>query len=44
MTTQLLFGETFQILEDGQKWSYIKITFDNYEGWIDNNSISLFER
>ncbi|BCY29180.1 C40 family peptidase [Flavobacterium okayamense] len=34
--TQLLFGEHFTILEQQQKWSKIKITFDNYEGWIDN--------
>ena len=40
MTSQILFGETFQILEDTHKWSYVKITFDNYEGWIDSNSIT----
>ena len=34
--TQLLFGEHFTILEQQQKWSKIKIVFDNYEGWIDN--------
>ncbi|HAF29996.1 MAG TPA: hypothetical protein DCG75_13225 [Bacteroidales bacterium] len=41
MTTQLLFGETFQILEEVEKWCYVKITFDNYEGWIDNKTISF---
>ena len=40
MTTQILFGETFQIIEDAHKWSYVKITSDNYEGWIDSNSIT----
>lgn len=35
--TQLLFGEHFTILEQQTKWSKIKIAFDNYEGWIDNN-------
>lgn len=34
--TQLLFGEHFTILEQQQKWTKIKIAFDNYEGWIDN--------
>ncbi len=34
--TQLLFGEHFTILEQQQKWSKIRIVFDNYEGWIDN--------
>lgn len=40
MTNQILFGETFQIIEDTNKWSYVKITFDSYEGWIDSNSIT----
>ncbi|MBD3724303.1 MAG: C40 family peptidase [Flavobacteriaceae bacterium] len=34
--TQLLFGEHFTILEQQQKWTKIKIAYDNYEGWIDN--------
>lgn len=41
MTTQLLFGETFQILEEVEKWCYVKITFDSYEGWIDNKTVSF---
>jgi gamma-D-glutamyl-L-lysine dipeptidyl-peptidase len=40
MISQLLFGETFQIEEEIEKWSFIKSTLDNYEGWIDNKSIS----
>lgn len=40
MTSQILFGETFQILEETNKWSYVKITLDNYEGWINSNSIT----
>ena len=40
MTSQILFGETFQIIEVDYKWSYVKITFDNYEGWIDSNNIT----
>jgi cell wall-associated NlpC family hydrolase len=35
MVTQLLFGETFHILETSKKWIRIQITFDQYEGWID---------
>lgn len=41
MTTQLLFGETYQIVEEGPKWSYIKISFDHYEGWIDRKTIQF---
>lgn len=35
--TQLLFGEHFSIIEQRVKWTKIKIYFDGYEGWIDNN-------
>lgn len=37
MTTQLLFGETFQILSIRKNWCHISIDFDNYQGWIDIN-------
>ena len=33
--TQLLFGETFEILERRKLWYHIKADFDAYEGWID---------
>jgi Cell wall-associated hydrolases (invasion-associated proteins) len=35
MVTQLLFGETYQVLESIDKWCRIKCDFDQYEGWID---------
>ncbi len=35
MVTQLLFGETFEVLETLGNWCRIKIAFDNYECWID---------
>ena len=37
MTTQLLFGEIFTILQtsEDQKWLEIHIYHDNYVGWID---------
>jgi cell wall-associated NlpC family hydrolase len=44
MTTQILFGETFQIIEELDDWSNIKLSFDNYEGWIDNKSISIISK
>lgn len=34
MTTQIVFGETYQILEEYKDWIKIKIDTDNYEGWI----------
>lgn len=36
MTSQVLFGEHFTILEKTEKWSRIELAFDNYTGWIDN--------
>jgi len=35
MVTQLLFGETFELLQEQAQWRQIKITQDGYEGWID---------
>lgn len=36
LVSQVLFGEHFQILEQNQKWSKVKLAYDDYEGWIDN--------
>lgn len=36
LTSQVLFGEHFRILEQTEKWSHIEIGFDEYNGWIDN--------
>lgn len=35
MTTQLLFGDYFRVLEIQDNWCRIKIAYDNYECWID---------
>jgi hypothetical protein len=35
MVSQVLFGETFEILETTEKWAKILTTHDNYSGWID---------
>ena len=36
MVSQVLFGEDFSILEKEKKWSKIRLSFDGYEGYIDN--------
>ena len=36
MVTQLLFGETYQVLETTDNWMKIKLYADGYEGWINN--------
>ena len=36
MVNQVLFGETFQIINKLKNWSYIKLDHDQYKGWVDN--------
>lgn len=36
LVSQILYGETFKILEQRKKWSRIRLTDDGYEGWVDN--------
>jgi len=44
LVSQVLFGEHFTILEQNQKWSKIKLAYDDYEGWIDNKQfVSITE-
>jgi len=40
LATQLLFGESFTLIEASQGWARILSAFDNYEGWVDENQIS----
>ena len=40
MVTQLLFGESVEILETVGNWAKIKIDYDGYEGWVDPKQIS----
>ncbi len=44
MVNQLLYGETFDILEKQEKWSKIKLSHDKYEGWIDNKQWEIANR
>lgn len=39
MVTQLVFGEPYEILEEGEKWSRIITFLDKYECWISNNQV-----
>lgn len=40
MVSQLLFGETYHIIERNEKWTFIKCDYDHYEGWIDSKMIT----
>ncbi len=35
MTSQLLFGDSFEVLSTSKQWLKIKLAYDDYEGWID---------
>ena len=43
MTTQLLFGEHFKILEVRKKWSKVLISHDDYKGWVCNKQITIID-
>ena len=40
MTSQLLYGETVEILQNKGKFLKVKMHFDGYEGWIDSQQIA----
>jgi gamma-D-glutamyl-L-lysine dipeptidyl-peptidase len=37
LISQLLFGETYEIVQKQGSWLLIRCTYDAYEGWIDEN-------
>ena len=39
MINQMFFGETFTVKENNNKWIKINSFLDNYEGWVEKNSI-----
>ena len=41
IVSQVLFGEHFEILEQLKQWSFIKMQYDGYEGWIDSKQFQL---
>ena len=43
MVSQILFGETYNILEYYQKWANIELDFDGYMGWIDRKLLYLID-
>ena len=39
LVSQVIYGESFKIIEKRANWSLIKLSFDNYNGWIDNKQL-----
>tara|TARA_R110002073_G_scaffold72537_1_gene177139 strand:- start:105919 stop:106689 length:771 start_codon:yes stop_codon:yes gene_type:complete len=35
MVSQVLFGEHFKVLDASREWRKIRLSYDKYEGWID---------
>ncbi|SHJ11799.1 C40 family peptidase [Pseudozobellia thermophila] len=43
MVSQLLYGEHFKVLEQRKYWSRVRIAFDQCEGWVLNQQITLID-
>jgi len=41
MVSQVLFGETFELIEWGEKWVKITTTSDKYTGWISRLQVNM---
>jgi gamma-D-glutamyl-L-lysine dipeptidyl-peptidase len=41
MVTQVLFGELFRILLIENDWARVRLTYDDYEGWVNLSQIQL---
>lgn len=39
LVTQLLFGETVEVLEKQGQWLRVRVVFDDYECWVDSKQI-----
>jgi len=40
MISQLIFGDTFEIIEQQDSWIKIKTNYDDYEAWVDEKQIA----
>ncbi len=41
MISQLLYGESFLVLESTEKWTKIKCLYDEYEAWVDTKQVII---
>lgn len=41
MVSQILFGELYEVVEMGEKWVYVRLLHDGYQGWIDRKMVLL---
>lgn len=42
--SQVLFGESFEILDAKDSWILIRLAYDHYEGWLDNKQFTTISK
>ncbi len=43
MVSQIMFGETIEVLEQSTNWAYIKVSYDHYQGWVDPKQFTIID-
>lgn len=43
MVSQVLFGETLDVLEMRSNWARVRVATDHYEGWVDPKQFALID-
>ncbi len=43
MVNQVLFGETLEVLEQSLNWAHVRLTYDQYEGWVDPKQFIIID-
>ncbi len=43
MVSQVLFGESIEVLESSTNWAYVRLSFDHYEGWVDPKQFTIID-
>ena len=41
MVSQVLYGESMQVLDELEKWYLVRLSHDHYEGWVDKKQVSI---
>ncbi len=39
MVNQILFGDVYEVVEEHEKWSKVRLLYDDYWGWIDSKLV-----
>jgi hypothetical protein len=43
MVSQVLFGESLEVLESSSNWAYVRLSYDHYEGWVDPKQFTIID-